>query len=112
VVPPKCSDESGEFRTDIKDLHGKFNTIAEKLATIDGRLRGTLPFLATKSDLENHISDHVSKYHSRKTPPKSIVPVKGDTLDKRVMIALLAIVGIFGASFQKLLDVIISFLQK
>lgn len=49
-------------KEDIQDLQRRSDVLADKLSTIDGRLQGTLPHLATKADLGEAVTGAVKEH--------------------------------------------------
>ncbi|NIV93782.1 hypothetical protein GWN42_13535 [candidate division KSB1 bacterium] len=75
-MPPKKDDVDDlreEFRSDVRELHNKTNTISGQISNIDSKLEATLPFLATTTDVEKTMGNHVKEFHGPKSG-RSTVP--------------------------------------
>jgi len=118
MAPTKRDDDTEQFRTDIRDLYKKINGASEGIVNIDARLKSTLPFLATKLDIEQSvnsaITNHIQSYHNRKTP-KSMLPVpktSGNKSDTKIIVAIIGIATILATTLQKALDAILSMIPQ
>ena len=116
-MPPKKTDTDqienlrDDFRADVIALHSKSDSINKQLAEISGELKGTLPFLATKTDVEQNMSKHVKDYHGpksgRSTPPQQAQQVAQESkgIDPKL------IAGLIGAA-TLLISAISAVLQR
>ena len=86
---------------DIQALREKTDTVSQKLSNLDGFLRGSLPHLATKTDLEEKINGAFERHVETK---------HGPTITKKQWAAfigaLTVLAGALSALASKLIEVI------
>jgi len=93
-MPPKTQDEIDNLRDtlrkDVNDLHSKTNSISTQISNIDSKLEATLPFLATTTDVEKNMGNHVKEFHSPKSGSgRSFPPQELKGIDSKLIAALI-----------------------
>lgn len=105
-----------EFKSDLIDLHEKTNTISNQISSLDGRLQGVLPNLATKDDITekvtSHIDRHVKQFHDLKKTPKSLIPPPINKPDTKITLALIGIITTLVTSLSFLVKHVVEYLAK
>jgi len=92
-----------EIRSDVKTLHGKTDTISGQVSSINSKLEATLPFLATKTDVEKNMSKHVKDYHGPKST-KTMPPQQSSGIDPKLIAGLIGAATILISGLSALIQ--------
>ncbi len=95
------------FKEDVKELHKKTDSISGQVSSINSKLEATLPFLATTTDIEKNMGNHIKEFHGPKSG-RSLPPQESKGIDPKLIAGLIGAATILISGLSALIQRMLS----